>query len=184
MHLFPLFTLQYSAAKIDYLVHSYPHFFNHKELLLPQYIIINTHRHFTATMYSWFVKYGRQLKCVFYGNYALQKHPRFLQETTLSKNQTKWPLELWTLNQEIETGLDLLLTYFLIKVGKYGWKLVETYAIWFVSSVRSSNSHSDLLVGHIKFYPILQRGNGQNKPENQQNWKMAKIAPKSDKITK
>ena len=30
-------------------------------------------------------------------------------------------------------------------------------------------------------YPILQGENGQNEPENQQNWKMAKIAPKSDK---
>ena len=38
--------------------------------------------------------------------------------------------------------------------------------------------------GHIKVYPILQGENGQNKPENQQNWNMAKIAPKSDKFTK
>ena len=35
-----------------------------------------------------------------------------------------------------------------------------------------------------KVYPILQGENGQNKPENQQNWNMAKIAPKSDKFTK
>ena len=38
--------------------------------------------------------------------------------------------------------------------------------------------------GQITFYPILQGKNGQNKPENQQNWNMAKIAPKSDKFTK
>ena len=36
----------------------------------------------------------------------------------------------------------------------------------------------------LKFDPILQGENGQNKPENPQNWKMAKIAPKSDKFTK
>ena len=30
----------------------------------------------------------------------------------------------------------------------------------------------------------LQGKNGQNKPENPQNWNMAKIAPKSDKFTK
>ena len=36
--------------------------------------------------------------------------------------------------------------------------------------------------GQITFYPILQGKNGQNKPENQQNWNMAKIAPKSDKF--
>ena len=30
----------------------------------------------------------------------------------------------------------------------------------------------------------LQGENGQNKPENPQNWNMAKIAPKSDKFTK
>ena len=34
----------------------------------------------------------------------------------------------------------------------------------------------------LKFDPILQGKNGQNKPENQQNWNMAKIAPKSDKF--
>ena len=33
-----------------------------------------------------------------------------------------------------------------------------------------------------KVYPILQGGNGQNKPKNQQNWNMAKFAPKSDKF--
>ena len=32
----------------------------------------------------------------------------------------------------------------------------------------------------LNFDPILQGENGQNKPENQQNWNMAKIAPKSD----
>ena len=36
----------------------------------------------------------------------------------------------------------------------------------------------------LKFDPILQGKNGHNKPENQQNWNMAKIAPKSDKFTK
>ena len=36
----------------------------------------------------------------------------------------------------------------------------------------------------LKFDPILQGENGQNKPENPQNWKMAKIAPKSDKFMK
>ena len=30
----------------------------------------------------------------------------------------------------------------------------------------------------------IQGENGQNKPENPQNWNMAKIAPKSDKFTK
>ena len=32
----------------------------------------------------------------------------------------------------------------------------------------------------LKFDPILQGKDGQNKPENPQNWKMAKIAPKSE----
>ena len=32
--------------------------------------------------------------------------------------------------------------------------------------------------------PYLQGKNGKNKPENPQNWNMAKIAPKSDKFTK
>ena len=36
----------------------------------------------------------------------------------------------------------------------------------------------------LKFDPILQGKNGQNKPENQQNWNKAKIAPKSDKFMK
>ena len=36
----------------------------------------------------------------------------------------------------------------------------------------------------LKFDLILQGKNGQNKPENQQNWNMAKIAPKNDKFTK
>ena len=36
----------------------------------------------------------------------------------------------------------------------------------------------------LKCDPILQGKNGQNKPENQQNQDMAKIAPKSDKFTK
>ena len=35
-----------------------------------------------------------------------------------------------------------------------------------------------------KVYPILQWENGQNKPENQQNRNMAKIALKSDKFMK
>ena len=35
-----------------------------------------------------------------------------------------------------------------------------------------------------KVDPILQGENGQNKPENQQHWNMAKIAHKSDKFTK
>ena len=30
----------------------------------------------------------------------------------------------------------------------------------------------------------IQGKNGQNKPENPQNWNMAKIAPKSDQFTK
>ena len=33
-------------------------------------------------------------------------------------------------------------------------------------------------------WPYFTRENGQNKPENPQNWNMAKIAPKSDKLTK
>ena len=31
---------------------------------------------------------------------------------------------------------------------------------------------------------FLQGENGQNKPENHQNWNLAKIAPKSDKFMK
>ena len=41
--------------------------------------------------------------------YVLQGHHRFAQETIeipLSKNQTKWPIELWTLKQEMETDED------------------------------------------------------------------------------
>ena len=34
------------------------------------------------------------------------------------------------------------------------------------------------------FLHFLQEKKGQNKPENPQNWNMAKIAPKSDKFTK
>ena len=36
----------------------------------------------------------------------------------------------------------------------------------------------------LKIGPYLQGKKGQNKPENPQNWNMAKIAPKSDKFTK
>ena len=36
----------------------------------------------------------------------------------------------------------------------------------------------------LKFDPILQWKQGKNKPENPQNWNMAKIAPKSHKFTK
>ena len=36
----------------------------------------------------------------------------------------------------------------------------------------------------LKFDSILQGKKGKNKPENPQNWNMAKIAPKSDKFTK
>ena len=38
-----------------------------------------------------------------------QGHHRFAPETIefpLSKNQTKWPIELWTLKQEMETDED------------------------------------------------------------------------------
>ena len=36
----------------------------------------------------------------------------------------------------------------------------------------------------LKIEPYLQGKKGENKPENPQNWNMAKIAPKSDKFTK
>ena len=36
----------------------------------------------------------------------------------------------------------------------------------------------------LKFDPILQGKNGQNKPKNRQNLNMAKITPKSDKFMK
>ena len=36
----------------------------------------------------------------------------------------------------------------------------------------------------LHIYPLLQGENGQNEPENQQNWNMAKIAPKSNKFMK
>ena len=36
----------------------------------------------------------------------------------------------------------------------------------------------------LHIYPLLQGENGQNEPENQQNWSMAKIAPKSNKFMK
>ena len=36
----------------------------------------------------------------------------------------------------------------------------------------------------ILYLPYFTRKNGQNKPENQPNWNMAKIAPKSDKFMK
>ena len=35
----------------------------------------------------------------------------------------------------------------------------------------------------LKIGPYLQGKKGQNKPENPQNWNMAKIASKSDKFT-
>ena len=38
-----------------------------------------------------------------------QEHQKFIPETiefTLSKKQTKWPIELWTLKQEMETDED------------------------------------------------------------------------------
>ena len=38
-----------------------------------------------------------------------QEHQKFAPETIefpLSKNQTKWPIELWTLKQEMETDED------------------------------------------------------------------------------
>ena len=40
---------------------------------------------------------------------TFQGHHRFAPETIefpLSKNQTKWPIELWTLKQEMETDED------------------------------------------------------------------------------
>ena len=40
---------------------------------------------------------------------------------------------------------------------------------------------SSLLNRLFSVYPFLHGKNGQNKPENRQNWNMAKIAPKSDK---
>ena len=36
----------------------------------------------------------------------------------------------------------------------------------------------------LHIYPLLQGENGQNEPENQQNWNMAKIAPISNKFMK
>ena len=36
----------------------------------------------------------------------------------------------------------------------------------------------------ILYLPYFTRGNCQNKPENQQNWNMAKIAPKSHRFMK
>ena len=36
----------------------------------------------------------------------------------------------------------------------------------------------------VNFGPILQRKNGQNNPENQQNRNLAKFTPKSDKFMK
>ena len=36
----------------------------------------------------------------------------------------------------------------------------------------------------LKIGPYLQGEKVENKPENPQNWNMAKIAPKSDKFTK
>ena len=51
-------------------------------------------------------------------------------------------------------------------------------------TLKTKFSHE--LMGELwpKVYPILQGKNGQNKPENQQNRNMAKIAPKSDKFMK
>ena len=37
---------------------------------------------------------------------------------------------------------------------------------------------------YLKFDHFLQGKNGQNKPENQQNWNMAKIAAKNDEFMK
>ena len=52
--------------------------------------------------------------------------------------------------------------------------------IWFMSI-----SSSDFWLLCCTNYTLqLQGENGQNKPENPQNWNMAKIAPKSDKFTK
>ena len=52
--------------------------------------------------------------------------------------------------------------------------------IWFMSI-----SSSDFWLLCCTNYTLqLQGKNGQNKPENPQNWNMAKIAPKSDKFTK
>ena len=36
----------------------------------------------------------------------------------------------------------------------------------------------------ITYLPFITRENWQKKPENQQNWNMAKIAPKSNKFMK
>ena len=59
------------------------------------------------------------------------------------KNQTKWPIELWTLEQEMETDDDdatIRESFSLVQsilfidfndIKKNGWKLWGNYAIWF-----------------------------------------------------
>ena len=84
-------------------------------------------------MYSWFVIYGRLLKCVFYGNYiCTARTPQIpsinywnyvIKKTNQMANRT--------LNSEPGNGSWCWLTYFLLIVGKCSWKVVGNYAIWF-----------------------------------------------------
>ena len=67
-----------------------------------------------------------------------QGHQEFPPETIefpLSKNQTKWPIELWTLKQEMESDDDpatMRESFSLVSlVGKCAWKDAVYYAIWF-----------------------------------------------------
>ena len=72
-----------------------------------------------------------------------------------SKNQTKWPIEIWTLKQEMETDGDHTTMSHLIGashwsriyvscslVGKYGWKFVGDYSIWFGFLIMYSQGNS------------------------------------------
>ena len=72
-----------------------------------------------------------------------------------SKNQTKWPIEIWTLKQEMETDGDHTTMSHLIGashwsriyvscplVGKYGWKFVGDYSIWFGFLIMHSRGNS------------------------------------------
>ena len=79
------------------------------------------------------------------------------------------------LSENVKMKILKLVTFFLL----YNWIFMWVCFLAFLDLRPSSLVNRPFSVG-----PYLQGKKGQNKPENPQNWNMAKIAPKSDKFTK
>ena len=101
--------------------------------------------------------------------------PTWVGCSTIIYNYNQWPLERVVARSRFQISMA---EWF------YGAFLCIELTHDFKSKIRPWAYGQILTWSLTIFGPFLQGKNGQNKPENQQNWNMAKSAPKSDKFMK